>query len=183
MPPHLKFDVPVPPTQKRAIAVLHLQYWSATILLSRPFLLYLVLKKDSITPSKKPWFENMGKVCIDAALKSLGILQQMAADSSLSSLTAFDSTCILRVVMIFILAFANTQLRTYQQNLEKCIELFRGMEQVGFCRIVTEETPMRLQDLGIGEGWGEVEGNDGGKGVQVLLDDELIAQLWGGFDS
>jgi aldehyde dehydrogenase (NAD+) len=176
MPPHLKFDVPVPPTQKRANAVLHLQYWSATILLSRPFLLYLVLKEETMTPSKKTWFENMGKVCIDAALKSLNILQQMAVDMTLSSLTTFDSTCILRVVMIFILAFARTKLRQYQLHLERCVDLFRGMEQVAFCKIVTEEIPMRLADLGISP---ELENGTTG----VLLDDDMIAQLWGNFDS
>lgn len=129
-----------------------------------------------MTQSKKTWFENMGKVCIDAALKSLTILQQMAVDMTLSSLTTFDSTCILRVVMIFILAFARTKLRQYQLHLEKCVDLFRGMEQVAFCKIVTEEIPMRLADLGISP---ELEHGTTG----VLLDDDMIAQLWGNFDS
>ncbi|KAF2198128.1 hypothetical protein GQ43DRAFT_474818 [Delitschia confertaspora ATCC 74209] len=180
IPSHLKLDVPVPPSQKRAIAVLHLQYWNATILLCRPFLLYLVLKTESIASGKMPWFEDMGNICIDAALNSLKILQQMAADATLSSLTAFDSTCILRVVMIFILAYARTHLCQYQTHLEKCVQLFRGMEQVGFAKIVAEETPIRLADLGVLK-----EGDEGSEsGVAgVLLDDDLIAQLWGGLDS
>ncbi|ORY17943.1 aldehyde dehydrogenase [Clohesyomyces aquaticus] len=175
IPPHLKHDVPAPPTQKRAVASLHLHYWSSTILLCRPFLLYLVLNRNELSPTKKIWFERMGKTCIDAAQKSIGILHQMANDNTLSSLTAFDSTCILRAIMIFILAYAHTKLQCYRSNIETGLMLLRRMEQVGFCKIVAEETPVRLADLGISED--QKVCNAG-----VLLDDDLIAQLWGNFD-
>lgn len=175
IPPHLKHDVPAPPTHKRAVAVLHLQYWGSTILLCRPFLLYLVLKHSTLGSSKKIWFERMGKTCIDAAQKSIAILQQMAVENTLSSLTAFDSTCLLRLIMIFILAYAHTKLQHYRSSIEAGIALLRGMQQIGFCQMVTEETPMRLADLGI------VDGNDVSH-AGVLLDDDLIAQLWGNLD-
>jgi aldehyde dehydrogenase (NAD+) len=173
IPAHLKQDVPVPPTHKRAVAALHLQYWGSTILLCRPFLLYLVLKHSTLDSSKKIWFERMGKTCIDAAQRSLAILQQMAADNALSSVTAFDSTCLLRIVMIFILAFGHTKMNHYRSHIEDSIDLLRGMHQIGFCKMVTEETPMRLADLGITR-----DVNNAG----VLLDDDLIAQLWGNLD-
>ncbi|KAF2463592.1 aldehyde dehydrogenase [Lindgomyces ingoldianus] len=176
IPPHLKHDVPAPPTQKRAVAVLHLHYWSSTVLLCRPFLLYLVLKRNELTSGKKTWFERMSKTCIDAAQKSVSILQQMAADNTLSSLTAFDSTCILRAIMIFILAYAHTKIQCYRSSIESSLALLRNMAQVGFCRIVAEETPMRLADLGISE-------DNKACNAGVLLDDDLIAQLWGSFDS
>ena len=175
IPPHLKHDVPAPPTHKRAVAILHLHYWGSTILLCRPFLLYLVLKHSSLSSSKKIWFERMGKTCIDAAQKSIAILQQMGADNTLSSLTAFDSTCLLRLIMIFILAYAHTKLQQYRSSIEACIAVLRGMEQIGFCEMVTEETPMRVADLGI------IEGRDVSD-AGVLLDDDLIAQLWGNLD-
>lgn len=174
IPPHLKHDVPAPPTHKRAVSVLHLQYWGSTILLCRPFLLYLVLKYSTLDSTKKIWFERMGKTCIDAAQKSLAILQQMSIDDTLSSLTAFDSTCILRIVMIFILAFGHTKIPHYRSNIEESLALLKGMAQVGFCKMVTEETPMRVADLGI---IGDQQSNAG-----VLLDDDLIAQLWGNLD-
>ncbi|KAF2016395.1 aldehyde dehydrogenase-like protein [Aaosphaeria arxii CBS 175.79] len=174
IPPHLKHDVPVPPTHKRAVAVLHLQYWGSTILLCRPFLLHLVLSYATLGSSKKIWFERMGKTCIDAAQKSLAILQLMAADNNLSSFTAFDSTCILRIVMIFILAFGHTKLQHYRSNIEAALHLLKGMPQVGFCKMVTEETPMRLADLGLTF--------DNQPNTGVLLDDDLIAQLWGNLD-
>ncbi|KAI4643448.1 uncharacterized protein J4E88_010472 [Alternaria novae-zelandiae] len=182
MPPHLKYDVPAPPTHRRAVAILHLQYWSTTILLTRPFLLYLVIKHGTLASSKRIWFERMGKMCIDAAQKSISILTQMANDGTLSSLTAFDSTCILRLIMIFILAYAHTRTSRYSAHIEKLVELTRGMEQIGFTKMVTEETPLRLADLGI---TGQAQQNNGdanGSNGQVHLDDEMIAQLWGNWD-
>ena len=175
IPPHLKHDVPAPPTHKRAVAVLHLHYWGSTILLCRPFLLYLVLKHSILGSSKKIWFERMGKTCIDAAQKSIAILQQMAMENTLSSLTAFDSTCLLRLVMIFILAYAHTKQQCYRSSIESGIAVLQGMQQVGFCQMVTEETPLRLVDLGIING---SEASNSG----ALLDDDFIAQLWGNLD-
>ncbi|KAF2024740.1 aldehyde dehydrogenase-like protein [Setomelanomma holmii] len=179
MPAHLKYDVPAPPTHKRAVAILHLQYWSTTILLTRPFLLYLVIKYSALVSSKKIWFERMGKICIDAAQKSIAIMQQMAEDGTLSSLTAFDSTCILRLVMIFILAFAHTRTSQYSNHIATCVRLAGGMEQIGFTKMVTEETPGRLADLGIA-----VDPQDTTEEAQgdVHLDDQMIAQLWGNWD-
>ncbi|KAH6846736.1 aldehyde dehydrogenase [Alternaria alternata] len=182
MPPHLKHDVPSPPTHRRAVAVLHLYYWSTTILLTRPFLLYLVIKHGTLASSKKIWFERMGKMCIDAAQKSTAILEQMASDGTLSSLTAFDSTCILRLIMIFILAYAHTRTPRYSTHIEKLVELSRGMEQIGFTKMVTEETPLRLAELGI-TGQAQQNNNNGnGDSGPVHLDDEMIAQLWGNWD-
>jgi hypothetical protein len=173
MPAYLKYDTPVPPTHKRAVAVLHLQYWSTIILLTRPFLLYLVLKHSTLVSSKKIWFERMGKTCIDAAQKSLALLEQMVAEGTASSLTAFDSTCILRIVMIFILAYAHTRTPQYRVHMETCMRLCRELEQVGFTKMVMAETPSRLADLGILD----VKPNSNG----VVLDEEIMA-LWGNFD-
>jgi ABC-type Fe3+ transport system permease subunit len=175
MPPHLKHDVPAPPTHKRAVAVLHLHYWGCVVLLCRPFLLYLVIKHSTLAPGRKIWFERMGKACIDAAQKSLVILQQMAESHSLSSLTALDSTCFLRLIMIFVLAYAHTKMPQYRTHIESAISLLRSMEQIGWCKMVTEETPMRLSELGI-----IVEKKE--TSTEVLLDDDLIAQIWGNFD-
>jgi hypothetical protein len=181
MPAHLKYDVPTPPTHKRAVAALHLHYWSTTILLTRPFILYLVIKNNALVSSKKIWFERMGKICIDAAQKSIAILQQMSVDGTLSSLTAFDSTCILRLIMIFILAYAHTRTAQYSNHIETCMRLTRGMEQIGFTKMVTEETPGRLADVGIPEKPHIPSGNGSAQG-DVHLDDQMIAQLWGNWD-
>lgn len=84
--------------------------------------------------------------------------------------------------MIFILAYAHTRTPRYSAHIEKLVELTRGMEQIGFTKMVTEETPLRLADLGI---TGQAQQNNGdanGSNGQVHLDDEMIAQLWGNWD-
>ena len=103
----------------------------------------------------------------------------MADHGTLSSLTEFDSTCILRLIMILILAYAHTRRQEYSGHIEKLIALTRGMEQIGFTKMVTEETPGRLADLGISD---RVEGGEGGGGGEVHVDDEMIASLWGNWD-
>jgi hypothetical protein len=143
--------------------------------------LYLVIKHTTLVSSKRIWFERMGKICIDAAQKSMAILQQMAEDGTLSSLTAFDSTAILRLIMIFILAYAHTRTRQYSNHIETCMQLTQGMEQIGFTKMVSEETPGRLADLGIPEKPQVVTTNGNAQG-DVHLDDQLIAQLWGNWD-
>lgn len=149
-------------------------------MLTRPFLLYLVIKYNALASSKKIWFERMGKTCIDAAQKSLAIIQQMAADGTLSSLTAFDSTCILRLIIIFILAYVHTRTPQYSTHIETLMNICKGMEQIGFMKMVAEETPGRLADLGIPEEPQQTNGNNGNAPVQ--LSDEMIAQLWGNWD-
>jgi aldehyde dehydrogenase (NAD+) len=116
----------------------------------------------------------MGKTCIDAAQKSLAILQQMASDNVLSSITAFDSTCILRIIMIFILAFGHTKNQHYRTNIEDTLALLTRMHHVGFCKMVAEETPMRLVELGVLRPANDAEVN--------VIDDDIIAQLWGNLD-
>jgi hypothetical protein len=53
--------------------------------------------------------------------------------------------------------------------------------------MVTEETPGRLADLGIPEeqaqGVNAFAGTDGNAQGDVHLDDQMIAQLWGNWDS
>ena len=144
-----------------------------------------MIKHSTLVSSKKIWFERMGKLCIDAAQRSVTILQQMAEDGTLSSLTAFDSTCILRVVMIFILAYAHTHTPQYSSHIETCMRLSRNMEQIGFTKMVTEETPGRLADLGIPKEPQLAVANANGNGNahgDVHLDDQMIAQLWGNWD-
>ena len=68
------------------------------------------------------------------------------------------------------------------RKIEKLVELSRGMEQIGFTKMVTEETPLRLAELGI-TGQAQQDNNNGnGDSGPVHLDDEMIAQLWGNWD-
>jgi aldehyde dehydrogenase (NAD+) len=84
--------------------------------------------------------------------------------------------------MIFILAYAHTRTPQYHAHIEKLVELSRGMEQIGFTKMVTEETPMRLAELGITGQVQHSNGNSNEDSGPVHLDDEMIAQLWGNWD-
>jgi hypothetical protein len=149
VPPHLKWGVPLAPTHRRAIAVLQLNYWNAMMLLTQPFLLYLVLHGTNLSQTKRNWFEKLGDIYIDAAQSAIVILNTMSQDRTLSSLVVFDSTCILKVVMIMILALVKTNSQKYRLNIELCLSLLQGMEQVGFCKTVVPELYARFNELGI----------------------------------
>lgn len=149
VPSHLKWGVPVAPTHKRALAILHLDYWNAMMLLTRPFLLYIVLRDVNLQKQKREWFQKLGDICADAAQSALVILKSMGTDGVLSSLVTFDSTCILKVAMIMILALVKTGQQKYRGEIETCLSLLRDMEQIGFCKAVLAELPERLHDLGI----------------------------------
>ncbi|TVY82146.1 putative transcriptional regulatory protein [Lachnellula suecica] len=149
VPSHLKWGVPVAPSHKRAIAVLHLKYWDATMLLTQPFLLYLVLRSKQLSDLKRCWFEKLGDTCVEAAQDALSTLKTMELDQTLSSLVTFDATCVLKVVMVLVLALVKTNSEEYRNDIVKCVSLLQGMEQIGFCQKATQELPIRLKELGV----------------------------------
>jgi len=149
VPSHLKWGVPVAPTHRRAIAILQLNYWNAMMLLTQPFLLYLVLRGSNLSQTKRNWFEKFGDICIDAAQSAIVIFKTMSQNRTLSSLVTFDSTCVLKVIMIMILALVKTNSQKYRLDIELCMSLLQGMEQVGFCKTVVPELYARFNELGI----------------------------------
>jgi hypothetical protein len=151
------------------------------MLLTQPFLLYLVLRGNSIKHPKKSWFEKLGEICVDAARNAAMVLKEMRAEGSLSSLVTIDCTCALKVIMIYSLVIAREEVeggigkgraREARELIQGVVDVLDGMEQVGFVKSVVGELPQRLERLGIKR---EVEDN---RPVQ-----ESIAQPWVGFDS
>ena len=154
MPTHLRLESldltwPEITLDKRAIIVLHLHYWSTLILLTRPFLLNFVLKRAELAPNNKMGYSKMAEVSIKAAQNSVELFQRMVRDRTLSSLTTFDSTTLLRCVTIFMCAFGYTQNPEYKKDANNCIMIAQSMEQVGFAKMITTETPIHLQNLGM----------------------------------
>lgn len=168
LPIHLKQSAyrTAPEFHRRAITVLHLHYWSTKILLTRPFLLNLVLNSKRIPADNKIGYEKMASVSVDAAEKSVELFHQMAQDQTLSSLTTFDSTAILRCVTIFMCAFGYYRVSDSRQNAQErmavaeqmktyandCVDIARQMEQIGFARMIVQETPIHLEALGMSRG-------------------------------
>ena len=151
LPVHLKIESweTVPPFYKRAIVVLHLHYWSTKILLTRPFLLNLVIKGPSLTPSSKIGYQKMAEVSIDAARRSVGLFQTMIQDRTISSLTTFDSTTVLRCITIFMCAYVASGKSEYKKDANDCLGIARQMEQIGFAKMIVQEAPIHLQNLGM----------------------------------
>ncbi|KAF2627079.1 hypothetical protein BU25DRAFT_440291 [Macroventuria anomochaeta] len=151
LPVHLRLDSwnAAPDFHRRAITVLHLHYWSTKILLTRPFLLNLVLKRADLAPSSKIGYEKMAMVSIDAARRSVELFQRMKEDGTLSALTTFDSTTVLRCITIFMCAFGYYQTPDFKKDANDCITIARHMEQIGFAKMIVEETPIHLHNLGM----------------------------------
>lgn len=146
------------------------------MLITQPFLLYIVLHGTDLSQTKRHWFEKLGDICIDAAQSAIVIFKTMSQDGTLSSLVTFDATCILKVIMIMILALMKTNLQKYWLNIEVCLSLLQGMEQIGFCKTVVPELYTRFNELGIMQGpqEGEVTIN-----VERHTDE---SQFWPAFD-
>jgi hypothetical protein len=176
MPSHLKWGVPVAPTHRRSIGILHLNYWNAMMLVSQPFLLYLVIRGSTLNPPKRAWFEKIGEICLDAAKNALAVLKTMRTDQSISSLMTFDCVCTLKVIMILALGLAKSESQDIRRDLQSCVSILENMEQVGFCRSVVQELPTRLTQLGV-----KSESNE----TDLRLDfgqQATVSNLWSDFD-
>ena len=176
MPSHLKWGVPVAPTHRRSIGILHLNYWNAMMLVSQPFLLYLVIRGSTLNPPKRAWFEKIGEICLDAAKNALVVLKTMCTDRSISSLMTFDCVCTLKVIMILALGLAKSESQDIRQDLQSCVSILENMEQVGFCRSVVQELPTRLTQLGVKSESHEADGK------LDLGQQATVSNLWSDFD-
>lgn len=176
MPSHLKWGVPVAPAHRRSIGILHLNYWNAMMLLSQPFLLYLVLKGSSLNHPKRTWFEKLGEICIDAAKNAVVVLKTMSAEQSISSLITFDCVCTLKIIMILALGLAKSDSQELRRDVQFCVSILENMEQVGFCKSVVRELPTRLAQLGV-----KTEPNE--EDVKVdFARPTTVSNLWPEFD-
>ncbi|KAJ4336462.1 hypothetical protein N0V95_008602 [Ascochyta clinopodiicola] len=99
--------------------------------------------------SNKVGYEKMAMVSVDAARKLVELFQRMVQDQTISSLTTFDSTTVLRCVTIFMCAFGYFQKVGHKKDANDCLIIAKNMEQTGFARMIVMETPMHLRNLGM----------------------------------
>lgn len=146
------------------------------MLLSQPFLLYLVIKGSTLNNPKRTWFQKLGEICLDAAKNAVIVLKTMSKDQSISSLVTFDCVCTLKVIMILVLGLAKSESQEVRRDIEACISILENMEQVGFCRSVVQELPTRLVQLGFKSESNEID-------LKVDLGQQAtISNLWPEFD-
>jgi hypothetical protein len=159
LPPHLFWSAGMTPSHRRAIAVLHLRYWTTMIHVQRPFLLYTVTRGEELEGDKKRWYEELSHSCLEAAEKSVVILRQMRDHGVLSSLVLFDSQCIQELVQVFLLGkqYAGAETTTTvplppSDGLETCIAAMKGMEAVGWCEKILPELLAQVAARNLGPG-------------------------------
>ncbi|KAF4310760.1 Transcription factor [Botryosphaeria dothidea] len=121
LPPHLSALAHTAPSHRRAVGVLHLNYWAHVVLVTRPFLLWSALRRwqeqqqqqqqgvaaaDTTKPSpeKQRHFAALSSACVAAAEQALALMRAMGAAGALSSVVNFDCSCLLEMVQIFRLA-------------------------------------------------------------------------------
>lgn len=145
------------------------------MLLSQPFLLYLVIKGSTLNHPKRTWFEKLGEICLDAAKNALIVLKTMSTDQSISSLITFDCVCTLKIIMILVLGLAKSESQELRQDIETCVLILENMEQVGFCRSVVQELPTRLAQLGFK--------SESSEDIKVdFAQQATVSNLWPEFD-
>ncbi|UPX18526.1 Aldehyde dehydrogenase (NAD(+)) [Ascochyta rabiei] len=178
MPVHLRLDSwdTAPTYYRRAIMVLHLHYWSTKILLTRPFLLNLVLKRAELASTSKIGYEKMAMVSVDAARKIVELCQRMVQDQTISSLTTLDSTTVLRCVTIFMCAFGYFQKADHKKDANDCLAIAKNMEQTGFASMIVMETPMHLQNLGM-----SYQPTPDFHHESYVPDEQTIAEMWNNY--
>ncbi|KAK3900352.1 fungal-specific transcription factor domain-containing protein [Staphylotrichum tortipilum] len=176
VPTHLRCDSSLHPQHRRAVALLHLRFWTAIISLTRPFLLFLVAKPaDTMIPVKRHIYEQMGNSCIEAAETAVEVIKSMREDKTLSSLMLLDVQCIGEIMWILILAVQQRGGTERQDMLRYCLDTLKDMERVGWCEKVAPELEARAHESGVLELaalqlGGGVPGHAGGFDVFETLD-------------
>lgn len=142
LPPHLCWSGGMSPSHRRAVAVLHLRYWTTLIHVQRPFLLYAVTRGAELEGNKKRWYEELSGLCLEAAEKSVGFVTRMREFGLLSSLVLFDSQVLQDLVHVLLLGKeweGYPRRQACGEAMETCMDALRGMEAVGWCEKILPE--------------------------------------------
>lgn len=142
LPPHLCWSSGMSPSHRRAVAVLHLRYWTTLIHVQRPFLLYAVTRGAELEGNKKRWYEELSGLCLEAAEKSVAIVARMRESGLLSSLVLFDTQVLQDLVQVLLLGkeWEGHQRKAFcGEALETCMATLEGMESVGWCEKILPE--------------------------------------------
>jgi aldehyde dehydrogenase (NAD+) len=150
LPPHLTNFSHVATSHKRAVAALHLRYWYAVILVTRPFLFYSALRGKILTNAAKvKLFEDLSAMNLSAVQKCMQILQQMSADRLLSNLISFDATCILEIIQLCAVRVIEEGDSACLDSIKQCHDILRTMENWGWTKMVIVETTAQLTEQGV----------------------------------
>lgn len=139
LPPHLRLDATIPPPHMRPICLLHLRYWNSIIYITRLALLADVQNMPICGVDQQPPLSSLGQLCVDASESCHRALEAMHSTNVLSSLIMTDTRNILGVAMVTLLLLTRWQNPGLQQRLDRCTEILKSMDPIGFCRVAGSE--------------------------------------------
>ena len=162
VPSHLSRTTQVVLSHRRPVALLHARYWSVVILATRPFLLCSVLRHDRIQDTqKRRCYDELSNICIDAAQRSLRVLQMMADESLLTSLIPSEFNYVLQLIQIFLVAFARDQSDAHIAKVRTGLSILESMDDIGWTARARPEVINQLRECGVLD-----EGSDYANSIQ-----------------
>ncbi|KAF3000942.1 hypothetical protein E8E13_008934 [Curvularia kusanoi] len=107
------------------------------------------LKRGVIHKMTKIAYERLAKETLAAAGRSVELFKRMVQDRTISSLTTFDSTALLRCITISMCAFGYYKTFELKQLADDCMKIAQSMERIGFAKMINQETPQHIEALGM----------------------------------
>ncbi|KAM5515580.1 fungal specific transcription factor [Fusarium oxysporum f. sp. phaseoli] len=153
VPPHLHLSPTVSLSYRRSISLLHLRYWSTTMLVTKPFLLCNLLQGiEHVETVKQPIFATLAKTCVSAAESTFEILESMVLQKVASSLVMADYLFALQALQVIVAACGLYHMDGHQARAKQCLRILLAISVSGYPKHLIPETLFQLQQCGLAEG-------------------------------
>ncbi|KAK2676888.1 hypothetical protein RAB80_005628 [Fusarium oxysporum f. sp. vasinfectum] len=153
VPPHLHLSPSVSLSYRRSISLLHLRYWSTTMLVTKPFLLCNLLQGiEHVETAKQPIFATLAKTCVSAAESTFEILESMVLHKVASSLVMADYLFALQALQVIVAACGLYHMDGHQVRAKQCLRILLAISVSGYPKHLIPETLFQLQQCGLAEG-------------------------------
>ncbi|KAJ4029350.1 hypothetical protein NW758_013579 [Fusarium oxysporum] len=153
VPPHLHLSPTVSLSYRRSISLLHLRYWSTTMLVTKPFLLCNLLQGiEHVETVKQPIFATLAKTCVSAAESTFEILESMVLHKVASSLVMADYLFALQALQVIVAACGLYHMDGHQARAKQCLRILLAISVSGYPKHLIPETLFQLQQCGLAEG-------------------------------
>lgn len=147
LPSWLILSEHTPPSHGRVLGILWARYMNAVILATRIFLLAAVLdqEKPRYSHSRSQLFNDLGKMCTDAATSILTTFEYMARRGILSSTVVADFNHLLDAAQVLLLASRSSLAASIPDLLDRVQKLFAALPEVGWTKYGLPEVNAQFQ--------------------------------------
>ncbi|KAH7213155.1 hypothetical protein DER44DRAFT_692412, partial [Fusarium oxysporum] len=153
VPPHLHLSPSISLSYRRSVSLLHLRYWSAMMLVTKPFLLCNLLQGiEHVESAKRPIFATLAKTCVSAAESTFEILETMVLHKVASSLVMADYLFALQALQVIVAACGLYHMDGHQARAKQCLRILLAISVSGYPKHLIPETLFQLQQCGLAEG-------------------------------